>query len=79
MMRREMMRTTATTTMIYYFYECGICDQLHPCGFAGDRRDDANRFALDELEERYGYENVVTVPMDEADDWPATTTDGEEN
>jgi len=57
--------------MIYYFYECGICNCLHPCQFAGDCRDDENRFALDELEERYGYENVITVPMDEADDWPA--------
>ena len=66
--------TTATTT-VYYFYECGICDQLHPCGFAGDCRDDSNRFALDELEERHGFANVVTVPMDEADDWPTSSDD----
>lgn len=25
-------------------YECGICDCLHPWKFAGDCRDDANRF-----------------------------------
>jgi len=58
------------TTTVYYFYECDICDQLHPCSFTGDCRDDSNRFALDELEERYGFENVVTVPVDEADEWP---------
>lgn len=29
--------------------------------------------ATDELEIEYGYENVVTVPMEEADDWPAPT------
>jgi hypothetical protein len=69
------MNATATATTIYYFYECGICDCLHPCGFAGDCRDDSNRFALDELEERYGYENVYTVSMDEADDWPASRED----
>lgn len=56
---------------LYYFYECGICDQLHPCQFAGDCRDDSNRFTIEELEVEYGYENVMTVPMEEADDWPA--------
>lgn len=57
--------------MTYYFYECGICDCLHPCQFAGNCREDDKRFALDELEERYGVENVVVVPMDQADEWPA--------
>ena len=62
---------TTETEKLYYFYECGICDQLHPCQFAGDCRDDANRFTIDEPEIEYGFENVVTVPMEEADDWPA--------
>lgn len=55
----------------YWFYECGICDCLHPCGFAGDCRDDSNRFALDELEERYGWDNVHIVAMKDADNYPA--------
>lgn len=63
--------TIITEPKLYYFYECDICDSLHPCQFNGDCRDDKNRFTLDELEVEYGYENVVTVPMGEADDWPA--------
>lgn len=31
------------------FYECGICDGIHPWGFNGDCRDDANRLTLDDL------------------------------
>lgn len=54
-----------------YYYECGICDCLHPCGFTGDCRDDGNRFALDELDEEYGWDNVNIVSMEEADDYPA--------
>jgi hypothetical protein len=33
-------------------------------------RDDANRFALDQLDERLGALNWTAVPMDEADDFP---------
>lgn len=29
------------------FYECGICDHLHPTNWSGDCRDDANRFLPD--------------------------------
>lgn len=31
------------------FYECGICDHIHPITFDGDCRDDANRLTLDQL------------------------------
>lgn len=69
-----MRATTLDLTTQYYFYECSICDCLHPCGFAGDCRDDNNRFALDELEKRYGWSNVFVVSMEEADDYPAMKT-----
>jgi len=36
------------------FYRCGICDCLHPENFDGDCRDDSNRFASDELDEKFG-------------------------
>lgn len=32
------------------YYECGICDQIHPWGWNGDCRDDANRFNPEDLE-----------------------------
>jgi hypothetical protein len=57
--------------MTYYFYECGICDCLHPCGYQGDCRDDLHRHFADELDAKYGDENWVAVPMGEADAWPA--------
>jgi hypothetical protein len=56
--------------IMWYFYECGICDQLHPSKFEGDCRDDHNRFDLEQLEAKYGFENVTVVPMAEADKWP---------
>ncbi len=31
------------------YYECGICDHLHPIDFTGDCRDDSNRFTNDVL------------------------------
>jgi hypothetical protein len=31
------------------FYECGICDHLHPWDWDGDCRDDLNRFTGDEI------------------------------
>lgn len=31
------------------FYECGICDHLHPWEWAGDCRDDANRLTKDHV------------------------------
>lgn len=62
---------------MYYFYECGICDALHPCQFNGDCRDDLNRHYTDELDAEYGDEHWTAVSMDEADDWPAYDSDGE--
>lgn len=61
----------ATATTHYYFYECGICDALHPCQSDEDCRKDETRFFADELDERYGSDNWTSVPMNEADDWPA--------
>ncbi len=29
------------------YYECGICDHLHPWDWSGDCRDDANRHTAD--------------------------------
>lgn len=54
-----------------YFYECGICDHLHPCQFMGDCRDDSNRFTDEDVETRFAAEGYEIVPMNEADDWPA--------
>ena len=31
------------------FYECGICDCIHPWLWNGDCRDDANRLSLDDV------------------------------
>ena len=31
----------------FKYYECGICDHIHPWTFNGDCRDDANRFTTD--------------------------------
>jgi hypothetical protein len=55
---------------MFYFYECGICDCLHPAKFEGDCRDDNNRFNADQLDQKYGPENWTAVPMSEADQWP---------
>lgn len=54
-----------------YFYECGICECLHPAWFNGDCREDNNRFFVDELDEVLGAENWAAVSMSEADEWPA--------
>ena len=31
------------------YYECGICDCIHPWDFVGDCRDDQNRLSYDNL------------------------------
>ena len=31
------------------FYECGICDSIHPWDWNGDCRDDANRLTLEDI------------------------------
>jgi hypothetical protein len=45
------------------FYECGICDCWHSLLWDGDCRDDANRFACDELDEALGAFNWDAVDM----------------
>lgn len=39
------------------FYRCGICDCYHAMTWNGDCRDDANRFACDELDTALGSFN----------------------
>lgn len=34
----------------FNYYECGICEHLHPWIFDGDCRDNKNRFGYDEIE-----------------------------
>ena len=36
------------------YYECGICDQIHPWDWDGDCRDDANRLTLEVLDAEHG-------------------------
>jgi hypothetical protein len=36
------------------FVECGSCDHYHPKGFAGDCRNDTNRFTVEQLDAAYG-------------------------
>lgn len=31
------------------FYECGICDHIHPWDWDGDCREDKNRLTLDDI------------------------------
>lgn len=41
------------------YYECGICGHVHPWNWNGDCREDANRFSLNDLDDRFsedGYE-----------------------
>jgi hypothetical protein len=47
------------------FYDCGCCGHYHPVNWDGDCRDDENRFAADELDERYGSDwEEVSQPGD---------------
>ena len=36
--------------MTTVYYECGICEHLHPWNWNGDCREDANRFTLEQVE-----------------------------
>jgi hypothetical protein len=45
------------------YYECGICSCFHPIEWDADCRDDANRFAMDELDEKHkGEWSWVDMP-----------------
>lgn len=45
------------------FVECGYCSMYHPSGFGGDCRDDANRFSIKHLDEKYGNAGWVEVEL----------------
>jgi hypothetical protein len=48
------------------FYACGICDHCHLWDWHGDcRRDDANRFTCQQLEEKYGEDGFELRTMEE--------------
>lgn len=49
------------------FYRCGICECLHPIHWSGDCREDAARFAPDQLDEAYGHLGWVEVEMPPSD------------
>jgi hypothetical protein len=50
------------------FYRCGCCDAYHPANWDGDCRDDANRFAADQLDAKYGaYGEWEEVELEAAD------------
>lgn len=36
------------------FYRCGICECFHSLAWDGDCREDANRFAADEIDAAHG-------------------------
>lgn len=50
------------------YYECGICDHLHPWGWDGDCRDDANRFTNEDV-----GDDAVILTMSERVDADAST------
>jgi hypothetical protein len=47
------------------YYECEICGGVHPWDWNGDCRDDANRFAIDELDEKHGALGFELLSMAE--------------
>jgi hypothetical protein len=47
------------------FYACGICDHYHNALWNGDCRQDDARFFVDQLDNRYGVDGWVEVPMPE--------------
>lgn len=56
-------RGVAAPDKLPKYYECGICDCYHPADWDGDFRNDANRFALGELDEKHGAQGWQEVPM----------------
>lgn len=50
--------------MRHVFYECGICDQIHPWEWDGDCRDDANRYGdMLEIKERLGSFDELDIEI----------------
>jgi hypothetical protein len=70
-----------------HVYECGCCSGLHPTGFTGDCRDDANRYAgTEDYATRHGMQErdvVVTDCPETGYYWqscfPGCLPDGEPN
>lgn len=38
------------------YFHCGCCGQFHRVGFSGDCREDAERYNVEDLDERHGRE-----------------------
>lgn len=49
------------------YYECGCCNCYHPADWHGDCRDDAARFAMDELDAQHTAYGWIEVEMSEVD------------
>lgn len=49
------------------YYDCGICDHIHPWTWNGDCRDDDNRYTLDALAAKLGMpeEDIDVRSMEE--------------
>lgn len=47
------------------FIECGCCGGHHPENFHGECRDNDNRFAPDQLDEKYGSMGWEEITLDE--------------
>jgi hypothetical protein len=62
-------RFTASMDNDPQFYECGCCGQLHWYQFGSDCRNDHNRFNIEDIEARYGYDGYTELdPEDESID-----------
>ena len=51
---REAQSHNREPTMIPVYYECGICECIHPWDWDGDCREDANRFDRGDLDLKHG-------------------------
>lgn len=45
------------------YYLCEICECYHPADWDGDCRDNSARFAIDELDEKFGPDGWEEVDM----------------
>jgi hypothetical protein len=45
------------------YYLCGCCECYHPAKWDGDCRENANRYAMDELDTKHGPLGWVEVPQ----------------
>jgi hypothetical protein len=59
-------KTPAVDPADLILFECGICDCYHPWEFAGDCRDDSNRFGSpEEYAAKMGVADVEVRSMDD--------------